>query len=372
MKNKILIITLLLATLWGCTEEEPGATLLLPSNLNVEITVSDETEGLVDIRATANDENFYTILFQDGENTEEIESTDGRASYRYSASGLYTIVTRAHTTSSDFIEREDTVRIDITPTTNADGVPVKGYSTPLTRDGYTLVWNDEFDGNELNESDWNYEIGRGSSGWGNNELQYYLKENTTVKNGYLTIEAKRQAVSNAQYTSSRLTTQRKKSFKYGRIDIRAAMPKGQGLWPALWMLGESHATVGWPDCGEIDIMEMVGGTANGKSDRVTHGTLHWDNNGDYASFGGKTTTTKESLNAEFHVYSIEWTEESIRWYLDDRHFHTITISAAPMSEFQEEFFFIFNVAVGGNWPGSPDNTTEFPQKMHVDYVRVFQ
>ncbi len=372
MKHTLILLNILLTILWGCDDDKPQATLVLPTDLKVEITLSDENEGQVNVKATAKNVNYYTIIFQDGANTSEIVANTGEASHTYSTSGLYTIVTRAHATSLDYTQREDTIRIYKTPTKNADGVPLHGYNSPLVREGYTLVWNDEFDGSGLDLNNWNFEIGTGNNGWGNNELQYYLKENTSVKNGYLTIEAKQQAVESSLYTSSRLTTQGKKSFQYGRIDIRAAMPKGQGLWPALWMLGDNFATAGWPDCGEIDIMEMVGGTAAGKSDRVTHGTLHWDNNGSYASFGGKTTTTKTNLNEEFHVYSIEWNENTIQWFLDDRHFHTIEISSAAMSEFHQTFFFIINVAVGGRWPGSPDETTRFPQQMHVDYVRVFQ
>lgn len=372
MKYKLLLLITLLVTIFGCDDDKPQAVLVLPTDLKVEIILSEENEGIVNVIATAKNANFYTLIFQDGENSAETVANNGRASHTYSASGLYTVIARAHATTLEYTQREDTIKINKTPTTNEDGVPTKGYTTPMTRAGYTLVWNDEFDGNELDPNNWNFEIGTGNSGWGNNELQYYLKENTKLKNGYLTIEAKRQAVESSLYTSSRITTQGKKSFKYGRIDIRAAMPKGQGLWPALWMLGDNIGTAGWPYCGEIDIMEMVGGTAAGKSDRVTHGTLHWDNNGSYASFGGKTTTTKTNLNEEFHVYSIEWNQNSIKWFLDDRHFHTIEISPAAMSEFHQTFFFIMNVAVGGRWPGSPDETTHFSQKMHVDYVRVFQ
>jgi len=372
MNNKLIALLVFSLTIWGCKDDEPGASLLLPTNLQVELSESQDEEGLVNVEATADNENYYTIRFEDGDNTEEIETKDGEAQHQYTSSGLYTIVTRAHVTPTDYTEREDTIRISLTVTTNEDGIPTMGYSTPLSYADYTLAWNDEFDGTQLDETNWNYEIGTGNSGWGNNELQYYQKQNTTVKNGYLTIEAKKQGAATSQYTSSRLTTQGKKSFQYGRIDIRAAMPKGQGIWPALWMLGDNFATSGWPSCGEIDIMEMVGGTANGKSDRVTHGTLHWDNFGEYASYGGKTTTSKTNLNEEFHVYSIIWDDQSIKWLLDDRQFHVTAITESHMTEFHEKFFFIFNVAVGGNWPGSPDATTQFPQKMHVDYVRVFQ
>jgi beta-glucanase (GH16 family) len=251
-----------------------------------------------------------------------------------------------------------------------DGRPLKGYTTPISQPGYALVWNDEFEGSSLNENDWNYEIGAG--GWGNNELQYYRKENTTVKDGFLSIEAKKQSAGSSMYTSSRLTTQRKRNFKYGRVDIRAALPEGQGMWPALWMLGESISTVGWPACGEIDIMEMIGGTSNGRSDKTTHGTIHWEgNNKDHASYGNSKTISKK-LSEEFHVYSIVWDANSINWYFDDVLFNTADIKPTALNEFRENFFFIMNVAVGGNWPGSPDQTTVFPQKMWVDYVRMYQ
>jgi beta-glucanase (GH16 family) len=161
----------------------------------------------------------------------------------------------------------------------------------------------------------------------------------------------------------------KKEFKYGRVDIRAALPKGQGIWPALWMLGSNFSDVGWPMCGEIDIMELVGG--DGK-DNIVHGTTHWDNNGSYANYGGSYRLPTGIFNDEFHVFTIIWDESKIAWLVDDKQYHSIDISPAALSEFRQEFFFIFNVAVGGNWPGSPDGTTEFPQRMIVDYVRVFQ
>jgi hypothetical protein len=372
MKNKLFAILIISISLWSCKDDEQEVALLLPSNLSVELMLSENNEGLVNVTATANDENFYTIRFEDGDNTEVIESTDGIALHQYTSSGLYTIITKAHTTVNDFIQSEDTITVTITSTTNQNGIPVNGFISPLTYNGYTLVWNEEFSGNQLDESSWNYEIGTGSSGWGNNELQYYQKENASVQNGYLTIEAKKQAAGSSQYTSSRLTTRNKKSFKYGRIDIRAALPKGQGLWPAIWMLGDNFSSTGWPSCGEIDIMEIVAGSANGNSDKKTYGTLHWDNFGEYATYGGNTFTSKTNFNEEFHVFSILWDENSITWLLDDRQFHVTDISPAHMDEFRAKFFFIFNVAVGGNWPGSPDTSTQFPQKMHVDYIRVFQ
>ena len=250
-------------------------------------------------------------------------------------------------------------------------IPTKGYSTPTTYSNMKLAWADEFDGTSLNEKYWNYEIGNGSNGWGNNELEYYKKENTSVKNGYLIIQAKQESAGNQIYTSSRLTTQNKFNFKYGRVDIRAALPKGQGIWPALWMLGKNIPQVNWPKCGEIDIMEMIGGNASGR-DNTVYGTPHWDNNGSHAMYGGNTKLISGIFNDEFHVFSIVWDAQKIVWYLDDKQFHIIDTTPAGLSEFQEEYFLLVNLAVGGDWPGKPDATTIFPQQLVVDYIRVFQ
>lgn len=249
-------------------------------------------------------------------------------------------------------------------------IPTKGYSTPLTYANMKLAWADEFDGTSLNEKYWNYELGN-NNGWGNNELEYYKKENASVKDGYLIVQAKQERAGNQNYTSSRLTTQNKFNFKYGRVDIRAALPKGQGIWPALWMLGKNITTVSWPKCGEIDIMEMIGGDASGR-DNTVYGTPHWDNNGSHAQYGGSTKLTSGIFNGEFHVFSIVWDEKKIVWYLDDKQFHIIDTTPAGLSEFQEEYFLLVNLAVGGNWPGKPDGTTAFPQQLVVDYIRVFQ
>lgn len=243
-----------------------------------------------------------------------------------------------------------------------------GYSTPETYSGYSLAWSDEFSGNTLNQSDWNFEIGAG--GWGNNELQYHKSGNTSVRDGVLIIEAREENFGGANYTSSRITTQNKQSFRYGRIDIRAQLPEGQGLWPALWMLGQNFSSVGWPAAGEIDIMEMVGG--DGREDTV-HAHTWWSNNGQTADYGGSyTLAAGETLTSAFHVFSLKWTAQTIIWYIDDIQFHIIDITPAGLAAFQEEFFFIFNVAVGGDWPGSPNASTVFPQRMLVDYIRVFQ
>jgi beta-glucanase (GH16 family) len=232
------------------------------------------------------------------------------------------------------------------------------------------VWSDEFDGSTINEADWTFETG--GNGWGNNELEFYRRENAEIYQGSLMITAKKESFSASQYTSARMVTKDKQTFKYGRVDIRAALPKGQGIWPALWMLGNNIGEVGWPKCGEIDIMEMVGGSGN--KNKTVYGTLHWESGGQRVCTCDKPGYTLPSgiFNDEFHVFSIVWNSSNITWYVDDVQFNQISVTPADLNEFHEQFFFIFNLAVGGNWPGSPDATTKFPQRMFVDYVRVFQ
>ena len=342
--------------------------VILPTNL---VTTVASNEGLVEISASAIGANFYTFTFYEGQNYETIQSSDGEASYTFSSSGNYQITTKAHTTYNDFISVTETVNIIINVSGGSigNGIPTTGYSTPLSYPNYTLVWNDEFNGSSLS-NDWGYDIGTGSWGWGNNELEYYRTENAVVDSGVLTITAKKENFGGQSYTSSRIKTQGIKSFKYGRVDIRAALPYGKGIWPALWMLGDNITTVSWPDCGEIDIMELIGGGSY--NNRTVHGTIHWDNNGSYASYGGNNSLSSGIFAEEFHVFSIVWTSSSIKWLRDDIQYHEADISPAQLNEFQQNFFFIFNVAVGGNWPGSPDASTIFPQKMYVDYVRIFQ
>ena len=239
-------------------------------------------------------------------------------------------------------------------------------------EGYSLVWNDEFNDTGINSNHWVFETGDGCPnlcGWGNNELEYYRTQNAWVGEEVLTLEARKENFGGRNYTSARLKTQGKKSFKYGRIDIRALLPKGQGIWPALWMLGNDISNIGWPKCGEIDIMEMVGG--QGKDNQV-HGTLHWDNGSGHASYGQSYTLPSGIFAGAYRVFTLIWTETSMKWYVDDQIFNTVDITDPSMSEFHQPFFFILNVAVGGNWPGSPDATTVFPQQMKVDYIRVFQ
>lgn len=247
-----------------------------------------------------------------------------------------------------------------------------GYTTPLSYPGYTLAWSDEFSATNLDLNSWNQEIGNGNNGWGNNELEYYTSslKNTFLSNGNLIIEARKESLNGFNYSSGRMTTQNKKNFKFGRIDIRAKLPVAKGIWPALWMLGSIIPSVGWPACGEIDIMELIGTYPN-----RTHGTMHWKPvSGTNTLKGGNISLSTGDFSQQFHVFSIVWQQDMIKWYLDDQLFLTNTIAdvGAANYPFNANQFFIFNVAVGGNWPGGPDANTAFPQRMFVDYVRVFQ
>lgn len=233
-----------------------------------------------------------------------------------------------------------------------------------------LVWSEEFDYTGLPDASiWNMETGGG--GWGNNELQNYTdrEDNASVNDGYLTITAKEESYGGRDYTSARITTQNKFDFQYGKIEARIKLPYGQGIWPAFWMLGTNISSVGWPSCGEIDIMELVGGT---NRDNVSHSTIHWDNAGQHASYGESYTLPNGIFADDFHVFSVEWDAQSIRGFVDGTQYFVADITPSGLSEFHEDYFIILNLAVGGNWPGSPDANTVFPQTMQVDYIRVYK
>lgn len=252
-----------------------------------------------------------------------------------------------------------------------ESVPLDGYITPEAYPGYDLVWADEFNGNSINSSVWNHETG--GWGWGNQELQNYTtrEENSRIVNGKLVIEAKEESWQGNNYTSARMTTQGKKEFQYGRIDIRATLPEGQGIWPALWMLGANFGSVGWPHCGEMDIMELVG-----HEPAKVHGTAHWGPQGQEWSFNNGNSynlLAGNKFSDKYHVFTLLWEENEVKWLVNDNQFFSLTPATVNGDyPFNDPFFFIFNIAVGGLWPGSPNASTVFPQKMTVDYIRVFQ
>lgn len=242
--------------------------------------------------------------------------------------------------------------------------------TTSTNQEYKLVWSDEFNYEGAPDADkWNFETGAG--GWGNNELQYYTDrlENAKVEDSVLTITARKEDYNGSHYTSARMITYGNDHYwKYGRIEARIKLPEGQGIWPAFWMLGKNiFEGTSWPACGEIDILEMIGG---GENDRILHGTAHWDENGH--TYMGDSKTYSEKLSQDFHTYAIEWSKDRIKWFFDGEQYYSLSTTPATMSEFNAPFFIILNIAVGGDWPGNPDSSTEFPQTMQVDYVRVYQ
>jgi len=242
-----------------------------------------------------------------------------------------------------------------------------------TTAGYNLVWSDEFNGpagTAVDSTKWTFDVG--GSGWGNNELEYYTNgtNNAALDGaGNLVITAKKESMSGKDYTSARIKTQGIKTFTYGRIEARMKIAQGQGLWPAFWMLGEDIGTNPWPACGEIDIMENIG-----KEPNLIHATIHGP-----GYFAGEGPTKQYMLSAPvasaFHVFAIEWEQSAIRWYVDGTLYSTKTPSDIPNGTswvYSHPFFIILNLAVGGGWPGNPDNTTTFPQTLKVDYVRVCQ
>jgi len=234
---------------------------------------------------------------------------------------------------------------------------------------WQLVWSDEFDSTSVNLDNWSYETG--GSGWGNNELEYYTDRNANsyIEDGKLIIKAQQESFGGRSYTSARLKTQDKRFWQYGKIEARIKLPYGQGMWPAFWMLGENIPFAGWPACGEIDIMEMIGGQGR---ENTVYGTGHWDNSGQHAQYGNHYSLSSGTFADSFHVFRIEWDQNSIKWYVDNSLYTTLNITPSGLSEFHQDFFIVLNLAVGGNWPGNPNSSTTFPQYLEVDYIRVYQ
>jgi beta-glucanase (GH16 family) len=231
-----------------------------------------------------------------------------------------------------------------------------------------LVWQDAFDGESIDAENWKFDIG--GSGWGNNEWQFYTDrpENVRLENEMLVIEAREEKFVTRNYTSGRIKTQDLRAFTYGRVEARMKLPYGTGIWPAFWMLGDDIATTPWPRCGEIDIMEHIG-----RQPTHVYGTVHGPGYSGSGGVGHYKTFPSGSLSDEFHVFAIEWEPDEIRWYVDDEQFFQLTPKSVPGDwVYDHPFFIIINLAVGGNWPGYPDETTVFPQYLMVDYVRVYQ
>ena len=234
----------------------------------------------------------------------------------------------------------------------------------------SILFEDEFEYG-IDPNTWVYDLGngtdRGIPGWGNGELQSYTTENSFTENGSLIIEAREESLDNRAYTSSRMTTRGTVSFETGLLEVTAKMPEGKGLWPAIWLLGDNHFQVGWPNTGEIDIAELKGSEPS-----VTHTTTHWSNFDGSHLYRGEATDTGQSLAESFHVYGLEKTSTSLSWLLDGDVIYTQNLNTYPGgSELSESFYLLLNLAVGGQWwDGNPDGTTTFPARMEIDSVKI--
>jgi beta-glucanase (GH16 family) len=243
---------------------------------------------------------------------------------------------------------------------------------------WVLAWSDEFnqpDGSNPDPTKWTFDIG--GDGWGNHELEYYTgrPQNVRIEHGHLVITARQEKYTGVDgktraYTSARLKTLGKFSVTYGRIEARIKIPRGQGVWPAFWMLGSNIDQVGWPDSGEIDIMENIG-----REPAVVHGTIHGPGYSGDKGIGAPFSLRHGRFADRYHVFAVEWEPNVIRFYVDGKRYATRTPADLPRDThwvYNQTFFLLLNFAVGGDWPGSPDRSTRFPQQMLVDYVRVYQ
>jgi beta-glucanase (GH16 family) len=257
-----------------------------------------------------------------------------------------------------------------------------GQSAILGRSGerssWRLVWSDEFngpDGSLPDPTKWSLETG--GNGWGNRELEYYTArgQNLQVEHGHLVITARREDYTgkdgvSRHFTSARIKTQGKFSQVYGRFEARIRLPYGQGLWPAFWMLGDDIDQAGWPECGEIDVMENIG-----KEPSTVHGTIHGPGYSGDKGIGEPFILPNVRLADRYHIFAVEWAPDLIRFYVDKHLYATRTPADLPPGTswvYNHPFFLLLNVAIGGSWPGDPDSSTAFPQTMLVDYVRVYR
>ena len=306
------------------------------------------------------------ILSSDSHDDSANSSTESSNNAQVSSSSQAVIL------SSDSREESSDSKNSLSSSSRQSGFDPESSSTKATEPSKEYLWNDEFDGESIDTSKWNFEIGTGASGWGNNEWEYYTsrKENAYIKDGVLHIRAQKEDYKGSKYTSARMLTKGKFAFKYGTVEARIALPVGKGIWPAFWMLGDNFDKVGWPACGEIDIIEAV------NSENIVYGTNHWANGSEYATYGNNTGNYRDQKHemdiTQFHTYKFTWDEKYIRMFVDDFMYHEILIEGnkGDTEEFHKPFFFLLNIAVAGNWPGFEVDDTQFPNEMLVDYIRV--
>lgn len=335
-----LLFLVSLLSLFSCDKKSSGTSEIIPANLTVSANVSTDNSGNVTFAATAANAVSYDYDFGNGVFQ---AAPSGTLTYRYPASGTYTVNVKAKSSTGNAISKSVQVTVSV---------------------AFALVWSDEFNTpGAPDASKWGYDIGTGSGGWGNNELQYYTNrpENVSISNGTLKITARKEAFSGSAYTSTRMLTKNKFSVKYGKIEARIKLPSGVGTWPAFWMLGNNIDAVGWPACGEIDIMEHKGSDLN----RV-YGTLHYPGRSGGNAHG--QTTVIPSVSTEFNVYAVEWTSSVIKFSVNGTVFFTVNNSTTL--PFHQNFFIILNFAMGGTF-GGPVDPAFTASTMEVDYVRVY-
>ncbi|PZX62860.1 family 16 glycosylhydrolase [Hydrotalea sandarakina] len=339
---KLTIFSVLITSmLVGCggSSKNPTPPNQAPGSVKITAVVATDSSGNVSFTASATNAVSYDFDFGNGI-IQTIPS--GITTYKYTSSGTYTVNVIAKSASG----LTSSANIQVT-------VAVK----------LNLVWSDEFNTpGSPDPTKWTYDLGAG--GWGNNELEYYTSrtDNAVVSNGTLKIIAKKESYSGSSYTSARLKTQGLYAFKYGRIDVSAKLPASIGTWPAIWMLGNNISTVGWPACGEIDIMEQ-----NGNNKNIVYGTLHYPQQ--VNQYGDGATTSVANASTVFHKYSAIWSPTTIQLLVDDVVYYTLPNNSN--FPFNQNFFIILNVAMGGTLGGTvdPNFTTD---QMEIDYVRVYQ
>jgi len=335
----LLLVLFISAACGKKTAEGPSDTA--PSGLTVQAKINADSSGNVAFTATATNAVSYDYDFGNGV-FQTVAS--GAVTYKYPASGNYTVNVVAK--SAGGLTASQSVQVSVV---------IKS----------SLIWSDEFDvAGSPDATKWGNDIGTGSGGWGNNELEYYTSrtDNAVVSNGTLKIIAKKESYNGSAYTSARLLTKGLYSFEYGKIEVRARLPAGTGTWPGIWMLGNNIITAGWPACGEIDIMEQ-----NGNQKNTIYGTMHYpQQKGQYGDGG---TTTISTASTDFHRYAAIWSAASIQLSVDDVVYYTLPNNSSY--PFNQNFFIILNLAMGGNFGGTVDPAFSTDQ-MEIDYVRVYQ
>ena len=345
MKHFSLVLIMSVLVIFSCGKKgNTGNNDITPTDLMVNATVSNDSSGNVSFSATA--KNAVSYFFDFGNGVFQTLAT-GDVTYKYRASGTYTVIVIAKSSGGQTVSKsiQVTVKVEL-----------------------KLLWSDEFDTpGSPDAAKWGFDLGDGCPnvcGWGNNELEWYTnrQENAIVGGGVLKIIAVKESLNGKPYTSARLLSKDKFSFKYGKVEARAKLPAGVGTWAAIWMLGNNISTVSWPACGEIDIMEHLGRDLN-----KIYGTLHHP--GHSGANGDGSTVTISNATTEFHKYTVEWSEPTIKFSVDDAVFYTFTNAAGL--PFNQNFFIILNVAMGGNFGGAVDPAFT-SAAMEIDYIRVYQ